>query len=91
MIMHYNTARGRFSAIADLIKVTRFVTKVMSSFHIKMRASKLDSTRRSTVLSIPFSHGSLPFLIQNKLLTKQKPKQRSLTEGEGSVQFTSLK
>jgi hypothetical protein len=44
---------GRFSTIDLLIKVSRFVSMVNNIFHVKRNWSKLASTRRSSVLSLP--------------------------------------
>ncbi len=46
-----------FTGRKILIKVACFVTKVKSIFNIKMSRSKLISSRRSTVLSLPLQLG----------------------------------
>ncbi len=58
MVLARNTKwRGMLSTVDLLINVACFVTQVNNIFHIKSSCSKLVSTRRSSVLSIPFSKG----------------------------------
>ncbi len=49
--------KGRLSTVDLLIKVAHFVTKDNNSFRIKLSLSKVVSTRRSTVLSLPLQRG----------------------------------
>jgi hypothetical protein len=64
-----NTDRkGRVSTVDLLIRVACFVKKVDKIFNVKRSLSKLFSTRRSTVLSLPL-HLVFPGLVFNFHLT----------------------
>jgi len=48
-----------FNTVDLLIKATCFVPKLNDNLDIKMRRYELVGTRRSSVLNIPFSEGSI--------------------------------
>ncbi len=56
---------GRLSTNGLLVKVACFVKGVSHIFNIKSSWFKLVCSRRSTVLSLPFSKGSLPYAIKS--------------------------
>ncbi len=64
--------RGRLCTVYLLIKIVCFVKKVNKIFFLKSSCSKLDSTRRWTVLSLPHQwgfpdlHPSLIFTMKTK-------------------------
>ncbi len=64
---------GRLSTIDLLIKVSCFVKKVNNIFNTKRCLSKLVSTRRSTVLNLPFNKTSVVVVVSHSFSTLPPP------------------
>jgi len=65
------SARGRLSTVDPIIKVACFVKKVNYIFNLKKSWSKLVSTRRLTVLSLPLQIGFLALVYSSFLPRKE--------------------
>jgi len=66
--------RGRISTRDLLINVACFKTNVNNIFNLKSSWSKPDSTRRSTVLYLPFQWGFPAYKIVSRWKVRQDPR-----------------